>query len=418
MGFTNMIKGLFSSKVKMGRVIKQYIDTLEAKVPLFRQYGEDLYSSDVFQTCIDAIATEISKLNPQHIRTDPTGMKNTVNSNLNRMLKFGPNELMDTGAFLEQITWLLYLNYNAFIYPTYTETKVVGGTVRTYTGLYPLHPKLVEFLKDETGEMFVRFTFRNGERFTFLYSEIIHLRKKFSVSATMGGDITGQPDNDSIKTTLDVNDVVIQGLEKAIKESLSIRGLLNVKTMTDEKGLQAERERFENAIKISTSGFLAVDLKSDYVPIQREPKLIDKDTLSFIQQKVFNYYGVSMPIITGDYTDAQYEAFYQKTIQPIVMSLSRNFSRILFSPRELSAGNEVVFYQRNLQYLSTASKIQLIEVAGAQGLLMDNEKLEILGYPPKAGGDRITQSLNFVDKSLVNKYQLGKSNQTKKGGQG
>jgi HK97 family phage portal protein len=416
MAFTDMIKTLFSGK-KNDTGQKGYAEFLEGRSPIFNLFGQNIYSHDLVQNCIDRIATEIGKLDPTHIRTDNAGMRSVVKSNINRLLQFGPNELMDTGSFLEKVIWLLFLNYNAFIYPMFEETTTNGVVNRTYTGFYPLQPTFVEYLQDVTGTMFIRLMFRNGERFTFRYDDIIHLRKKFSMNAVMGGGIDGQPDNDAIQKTLEVNDVVIQGLEKAIKASLSIRGIIKINTMLDDEKQQAERQRFERAVKNSETGILPMDLKGDYVPIQRDPTLIDKETLVFIQQKVLNYYGVSMPILTSDYTDAQYEAFFQTTIEPLIKSLGRNFSRVLFSARELAAGNEIVFYQKDLSYLSTASKIDLIKIAGDQGLLTINQKLAILGYPPIEGGDARTQSLNHIDASLANEYQINQSKNGKGGKQ-
>jgi HK97 family phage portal protein len=415
MGFVSMVKGLYAGK-KAEAAQMDYANFLEAQIPIFSLFGQNIYSHDLVQNCIDRIASEVSKLDPTHIRTDNTGMRNVVNSNINRLLRFGPNEIMDTGSFLEKITWLLFLNYNAFIYPAFDETISNGMSNRTYTGLYPLQPMIVEFLQDITGTMFLRLTFRNGEQFTLRYDNIIHLRKKFSVNASMGGGINGQPDNDAIQKTLDVNDVVIQGLEKAIRESLSIRGVVKINTLMDDDKLKAERRSFEEKLRRNEAGIIAMDLKGEYVPIQRDPEIIDKDTLDFIQQKVSNYYGVSMPILTGDYTDAQFEAFFQATIQPIIMSLGRNFSRVIFSPMELAVGNEIMFYQQNLSYLSTASKLNFLQIAGDQGLLTDNEKLEVLGYPPVVGGDRVTMSLNYIDRNLISQYQMGKVKTEEAGG--
>ena len=60
-------------------------------------------------------------------------------------------------------------------------------------------------------------------------------------------------------------------------------------------------------------------------------------------------------------------------------------------------------------YLSTKSKLELVKTAGEQGLLSDNQKLALLGYPPITGGERITQSLNYIDKSLISAYQMNQS---------
>jgi phage portal protein BeeE len=189
---------------------------------------------------------------------------------------------------------------------------------------------------------------------------------------------------------------------------LTIRGILKIPTLLDDDAQKAERSRFEKAIDDAKSGILPMDLKGDYIDLKPDPKLIDKETLDFLQSKVLNYYGVSVAILSGDFTDDQYQAFYEKTLEPILISLGQAFSKTLFSQRELDFGNEIVFYQKDMMYLSTKAKLELLKTVGEQGLLSDNQKLALLGYPPVTGGERITQSLNFIDKTLINMYQMGK----------
>jgi hypothetical protein len=64
-----------------------------------------------------------------------------------------------------------------------------------------------------------------------------------------------------------------------------------------------------------------------------------------------------------------------------------------------------------MMYLSTTAKLDLIKTAGEQGLLTDDQKLAILGYPPLADGtgNRRTMSLNYIDVALANEYQLKKA---------
>lgn len=396
---------------------KQYTHAqmLSGYVPIFSQFGDDVYASDVVQSCIDVIATECSKLRPKHIRTDKNGVQTIVNSSIHRLFKYGPNELMTTRDFLEKVIWQLYLNYNAFIFPTFDIVEANGVSRRDYTGFYPLNPSKVEFLKDEAGKLFVNFQFLNGMESTIAYTDVIHLRKKFSVNDIMGGGSNGRPDHAGIIKTLEINDSVLQGLEKGVKSSMSINGILNIKTMLDDATQKQEREKLELAIKNSESGIVAMDLKGDYVPLKTDPKLIDKDTLHFLESKVLKYYGVSLPILTGDFTDEQYQSFYERSLEGIMLSLGQAFSKTVFTNRELDHGNEIIFYQRDMMYLSTKNKIELIKITGEQGLLSDNQKLQILGYPPIPGGERKTQSLNYINRDIIDQYQLSNSLKTRKG---
>jgi len=358
---------------------------------------------------IDCIATEISKLQPRHIRIDNEGGQTTPKSDINRLFNFAPNPLMTTRDFLEKIIWLLYMNYNCFIYPAYEVVRDSRGQVhREYTALYPLNPTMVTFLQDAQNKIFVKMDFSGGASFTLAYSDVIHLRKKFSVNDIMGGGAHGQPDNQALQKVLAINDTVIEGLAKAIKTSLTIRGILKINTMLDDEKQRAERKRFEDAVTSSLSGILPMDLKGEYIDLKPDPKIIDKDTIAFIQDKILNWYGVPLKIISGAFNDEEYQAWYEKTLEPIIISLGQAFSKTMFTENALNHGNEIVFYHRDMMYLSTKSKLELIKIAGEQGLLTDDQKLHILGYPPlpDGKGKRRTISLNYVSTEIADEYQL------------
>lgn len=397
----------------------QYAKMLNGSVPVFSQFGQNIYASDIVQNCIDVIASECSKLQPKHVFTNSQGLQQIPKSSINRIFKFAPNEIMTTSEFIEKVIWLLLMNYNAFIYPTYDIYTDNNGNKQTYyTGFYPLNPSSVDFLQDPTGAMYIKFHFNGGNNYTLPYGDVIHIRKKFSVNDIMGGGYNGQPDNSALLKTLDINDTVLQGIAKGVQASFNIRGILKINTMLDDEAQKKERTAFEAKIKTGDSGILPMDLKGDYTPLTIDPKLIDKDTIQFLQDKVLNWYGVSIPILTGKYNDDDYQAFYEKTLEPILIRLGQAFSKCLFSQRELDVGNEIVFYQKDMMYLSTKSKLDLLNIAGAQGLLTDDQKLAILGYPPLADGtgNRRTISLNYVDTNIATQYQLNNVKNNTNGG--
>lgn len=401
MALKDVFKGLTGQRTP----VKQQAQFLNDS-PIFSQFGTDVYASDVVQSCVDAIATEISKLTPRHIRTDPNGFQTEVAGSVNRLFKFAPNELMSTRDFLEKITWLLYLNYNAFIYPIYDLIPdAQGRQTRYYRGFYPLNPRQVDFLQDESGQLFARFYFPSSD-FTIPYSEVIHLRKRYSLSDIMGGGLNGRPDNTALLTVLDTNDIILQGLGKAIKTSLTVRAILKINTLMDDAAQQKERARFEAALASGASGILPMDLKGEITPLNLTPTIIDKDTLEFLQNKVLNYYGVSPAILSGDFTDEQYQAFYEQTLEPIIISLGQAFSRTIFSDRELDVGNELAFYPQKLLFTNTKNRIAVADILGNRGAITNNALLDLFGYPPYEGGEKRYMSLNFADVDIANAYQM------------
>lgn len=402
--------GLFDYIKRYGqaRQMLRYANMMNGGAPAFSQFGENIYASDIVQNAIRSIASEIGKLNPQHIRTDPnTGIQKVVNSSINKLLKYGPNPLMNTTDFLEKIVYLREVNKNAFIYPTYNEISMGENYVkREYTAFYPLNPTQVDFLEDVSGKLFVKMYFAKGDSYTLPYGDVIHWRKDFGANDFMGGDENGKPNNSALLKLLKINDITIQGFEKGLKASLTIRGLLKINTMMDDGKQAKEREAFEKKLNDTKSGILAVDLKNDFVPINLDPKMIDKDTMEFLDKRVLNNYGTSLAIICGDFTEEQYQAFYEKTLEPMIISLGRAFTRILFTDRELDVGNEIIFYAQGLLFTNMANKIAAVDVLSSRGVLTDNQILAIFGYPPFEGGDVRNKSLNYINREIADQYQM------------
>lgn len=401
------LKDFFKNLTQGRPTSANYMRMLDGYTPIFSQFGQDIYASDVVQMCIDVIATECSKLRPRHIRIGKDGKQVHVDGSINRLLRVAPNELMTTRDFIERTIWQLYLNYNAFIYPTYNElTDARGRKSRYYTGLYILSPTTVEFWTDAADTPFVTLKFANGKQFDLAYADVIHLRKKFSANEIMGGGANGQPDNAPLLQVLEINNTLLQGLGKAIKTSMALRGVIKIGTMLDDVAQQEARAKFEAALAAGESGLMAMDLKGDYIPLNVDPKMVDQGTLDFLQNKVLNYYGVSPAILSGDFTDEQYQAFYEKTLEPLIISLGQAFSKTLFTPTELDYGNEIAFYPDKLLFTNTKNRIAVADILGNRGALTNNMLLELFGYPPYEGGEVRYVNLNFVDVNIANEYQM------------
>lgn len=392
-------------KVKM-----KYVSMMNGSVPVFSSFGDNVYASDIVQGCIRCIANSVGKLQPKHIRTDKDGMQIPVNGSINRLLRFKPNEFMTTTDFLEKITYLREINKNVFIYPTYKQSILPDGTIKKeYTGLYPLNPVTTEFVEDAKGKMFVRFTFLNGYDTTLPYNELIHWRKDFSANDLMGGDALGRADNKSLLSLLNSDNTAVQSIDKAVKSSFGIKGIVKMNTFLDDDKQKAEMQVFEEKIASSGSGILPMDMKSDFIPVNINPKAVEPETMKFITERILNNYGVPLAVFNGDFTEEQYQSFYEKTLEGIIISLGRCFSKTLFTDRELEFGNEIIFYNQGLNYTSMANKIQAVDILSSRGTMTDNQILAVFGYPPFEGGNIRKQSLNYINRELADAYQMKSS---------
>lgn len=368
----------FINKFKNNKQNKKYATWLNSGTPIFSQFGQNIYASDVVQQAISCIVTEMKKVSPAHIKVDKNDSIPVADSQIQKFLN-QPNERMTQSDFLEKVYWQLFLNYNAFIIPTYI--KKSDGT-KQYTGFYPIQPTNVTFLQDPSGKLFVKFKFLNGYETTLRYSDVIHLKYRFSVNEFMGGNRFGQPDNDALLKTLELNDTLLQGVAKALKASFAINGVIKYNTLLDDGKMDKAIQELEKHLQNNESGLLPLDIKGEYIDLNRKLELVDADTLKFIDSKILRHFGVSLPILTGDYTKKQYEAFYQKTLEHLIKAIGEAFTMVLFTDREKSFGNKIVFYPHELIFMDTEQKIELFDLLVDSASCYQNELRTAFGLKP------------------------------------
>ena len=400
-----LLKDFLKSKISKKSVV--YADTLNGYTPIFSQFGQNIYASDVVQQAVSCVVQEITKLQPTNVRNNSGDLIPISDNSVQRVLD-RPNTIMTKSDFLEKITWQLMFNYNAFVVPLYDVWKDQNGNERrNYRALYPIQPTQVDFIQDASDTLFVKFTFANDFTTTLPYSDVIHIRKNFSVSDYMGGNESGQPDNDALIETLQLNKDLLKGVSAAMQSSFAINGVLKIGSLISKEETMSALKDFEEALKNSKSGILPLDAKSEYTQLQRDIHLVDSDTLKFIDEKILRNFGVPLCILVGDYTKEQYEAFYQKTIEPLVLKFSEAFTKALFTDTQKSYGNKIVFYPKDLIFMSVDQTLEMIRLLGDSGALYENEKRVAFGLKPlkELEGVRM-QSLNYVNVNIANKYQL------------
>ena len=386
----------------------RFAPMINGYAPLFTQFGTDVYASDVVQQALKCIVDEIKKLNPTHIRVinnDPVPEVSTIQKVLDN-----PNPLMTSSEFLEKLTWLLLLNYNAFVIPTYRTwvDQNTGEERRYYEQLWPIKPTQVDFIEDQSGRLYVRFYFESGYNTTIPYDNVIHIKYNYSINEYMGGDLTGQPDHKPLLQTLELNHKLLQGVAKAMNASYAVNGVVKFNTMMDDGKMEQALQELEGKLNRSESGFLPIDLKAEFIPLEHKAELVDPDTLKFIDEKILRNWGVPLAILRGDYTKEQYNAFYQKTLEPLIIAISQGFTKKLFTDRERAYGNQVKLYPKDLIFMTVEQTIEMVTLLSNTGALYENEKRTAFGLRPlpELEGKRY-MSLNWIDANNAAAYQVG-----------
>lgn len=362
------------------RVTLSRLQMLSGYTPVFTPWSGNPYEADVVRSAVDAIARNAAKLKAKHIRR-VNGEIIPVGGQIERVLQVRPNPNMNAYDFLYKVVTTLMIDNNAFMYPQWEGVQLVA--------VWPINCTLAEFLEDESDTIYVRFYFGAGQQTVLPYSEVLHLRRHYYKN-----DMAGET-NRPVNATLEAIHTTNEGLAQAVKTSANLRGIIKYQGMLKESDIKANRDRFvaEYMTMQNTGGIAALDAKAEYIPLNNEPKMINAAQMKELRDAVYRYFGVSEAIVTAKYTEDEWNAFYESTIEPLAVQMSLEFTSKLFTERERGFGNEIVFEANRLQYASVKTKLDLREMVD-RGALTPNEWREAFNLAPVEGGDKPIRRLD------------------------
>ena len=361
MGLFERIFGPRNDVVK----IENYFQSLTAYQPVWRTTGGGVYEALETRAAIHAIATHTSKLKPH--------LKGSAGKRYERMLQVKPNPWQTTSQFLYRLRTIYEVENTAFIVPLPSEYD--DGTV---VGLYPVCPSGCEIKEGVSGKMLLKFTFPNGKTGYMDYDRCGILTKMQYRDDFFGAD------NSVLNPTMRVIDMQNQAMEESMKQGATIRFMAKVSNSLRPESLKAMREQFvkDNLGPDNNGGVMVFDNKySDVKQIASKPYVVDADQMKLIDENVDRYFGVNGKILKNDWDESEWAAFYEGNIEPFALQASLVIGCMIFSDRQLAAGNGVEFSANRLQFASINNKLNSITQLFDRGMMNRNEGREILQMP-------------------------------------
>lgn len=387
-----MLKGVFGTggDKKTATVYK----LLNSYENYFYPVADCIYDDATVRTCIDAIAKNVAKLKISHNRRKGDAVVQ-VDNRLNYLLGTRPNEFMSAYDFIYKIVSQCYCHNNSF---TYIKRDQLGNII----GFYPLDYGAVSLVEYD-GEMYCKFAFMQAGFVTVPYTSIIHIRKHFNTH-----DIFGDSNKEILGENLSLLTTLKQGLKKAVKEGSRIKGLLKFTGILRPEDQQAQLDLFTSNIKSTSngSGIGSTDAKADFIELKSQNTTADNNQMNLVRDDVYRYFGISEKIITANYTESEWNAFFESVIEPLAIQMSQEFTSKVFSEKERGYGNEITFTMNRLEYVSLDSKVNLVQVLQQTGVMTINELREIFGFSALPDGGKRLVSLNYVNSEKQDKYQV------------
>lgn len=377
-------------KIKMSD-LKNYFKLMNGYTPVFTSYDGGVYEMELTRSAIHAFATHCSKLKPEVIGSAYPQLKN--------ILKYKPNDYMDTSKFLYRLATILSVQNTAFIVPIY-------DFFDNLIGYYPILPNMSEIKEDSKGNPWLVYHFSNGEKSAIEFEKVGILTQH-----QYKNDITGE-NNRALNATMQLLHTQNEGIIEGVKNSASIRFMAKASNMFGDDELKEMRNSFAklNLSSDNTTGLLIFDNQfSDIEQVKSEQFVINAAQQKLIQDNVFNYFGVNQKILQNDFDEDAWNAFYEGKIEPFALQLSLVMTNMTYSKKELSFGNEIQFSANRLQYASNTTKLNVVTQLFDRGMMTQNMAFEIFNMPPIENGDEFYirgEYINIKDKDKTeNNYQ-------------
>ncbi len=360
---------LFGHAPKPDKKAKQTFAMLNGYTPVFTNHSGSIYEAELIRSAIHARATNVSKLKVDVLGTAKPALRNK--------LKHGPNQFMTWSQFLYRLSTILDIANTAFIVPVYDELGEISG-------IYPPNTQRCEVV-EYGGVPYLRYKFGWGQTAAIeLQSCAIMTKHQYR------SDFFGE-DNKALLPTLDLISIQDQGIKEGVKSAATYRFMASVANFADPEDLAEERKRFTslNLSKDAEGGgiLLFPNTYKDIRQVDVKPWVVDAEQMKIINDNVFRYYGVNDDVIQNKAYGDSWTAFYEGAIEPFCIQFSEVMTKMLFTFREQSQGNEVIATSNRLQYMSNADKLNVSSQMLDRGIISINDAREIWNLPPVEGGD-------------------------------
>ena len=337
-------------------------ETFTAYRPAFRDWGGQLYESELIRASVDAKARHISKL--------AANITGSAKPTLRTVMKNQPNEWQTWSQFLYRTSTILDMQSTAFIVPEFDDYGQISG-------FFTVLPSRCE-LVDVNGAPWLRYHFSSGKVGSLAMAEC-GILTRFQYQ----DDVFGTP-NTALNDTMSLIYMQKQGIQEGIKNGSTFRFMATVTNFTKPEDLANERKRFnrENLRDESGGVLLWPNTYKDIKQIDQKAYTIDADQMKLIQQNVYNYFGVSEEILQNKCIGDAWSAFYEGAVEPFALQISEAMTDMIYTPREKSTGNRIFFTANRLQYMSNTDKLNVSAQMADRGLMTRNEIREIWNLSP------------------------------------
>ena len=343
------------------------VQTFTAYSPVFTSWGGQLYESALVREAIYAKARHIMKLKFDMIGSAQRSLYNAV--------KVKPNPWSTWPDFLERCNNIYETENNLIVIPVLDDLGMTKG-------FWPVFPSGCE-VKEDNGDPFLVFQLQNGQRRAMELNRCMIMRKH-----QLKNDFFGE-NNAPLTPTMELINTFEQSIQEGVKNAATYRFMAQVTNYMFEEDLAKERKRFDklNFAPGEGGGLLLFNNNvTNIKQLEAAKSLVDEKQQEMIERNVWRYFGVSEEVIMNTATPEKLSTFFDGEVETFAIKMSDGMSGMIYTDRELVAGNKAMLTANRLQYMSIGDKVNVAQQLGDRGALMIDEIRELFNYAPLPDG--------------------------------
>ena len=343
------------------------METFTAYAPVFTSWGGQLYESALVREAIYAKARHIMKLKFE--------MRGSAQQGLYNAVKVRPNPWSTWPDFLERCNNIYETQNNLILTPVLDEYD------RT-RGFWPVYPSGCEVKEGPGGVPFLVFQMTNGQTRAMELGRCTIIRKH-----QLKNDFFGES-NVCLTPTMELINTFEQSIMEGVKNAASYRFMAQVTNYMFDEDLAKERKRFDKLNFQEGGGGLLLfnNNVTNVKQLEAAKNLVDKDQQELIERNVWRYFGVSEEVIMNTAKPEQLSTFFDGEVEPFAIKMSDGMGSMIYSDREMAAGNKVILAANRLQYMSVPDKVSMSQQLGDRGALLIDEIRDLFNYAPLPDG--------------------------------
>ena len=362
-----LIEKIFGKRKQDQKTPLTTMETFTAYAPVFSSWGGQLYESALVREAIYAKARHIMKLKFE--------MRGSAQKSLYNAVKVRPNPWSTWPDFLERCNNIYETQNNLIISPVlgeYGETK----------GFWPVYPSGCEVKEGPGGVPYLVFRMSNGKTRAMELDRCCIIRKH-----QLKNDFFGE-NNAPLTPTMELINTFEQSIQEGVKNAASYRFMAQVTNYMFDEDLAKERKRFDRLNFQEGGGGLLLfnNNVTNVKQLEAAKNLVDEKQQELIEKNVWRYFGVSEDVIMNTAAPEKLSTFYDGEIEPFAIKMSDGMSGMIYTDREMSAGNRAFLAANRLQYMSIPDKVSMSQQLGDRGALLIDEIRDLFNYAPLPDG--------------------------------